>query len=55
MSNTVRPASESDLPAILQLTREKRALLARLDPVFWRPAANADDLHPAFITYLVGK
>ncbi len=53
MGNTVRAASEKDLPVILELTAENRALLARLEPFYWRPAENADELHAMYIRFLV--
>ena len=52
-TGSVRAASEKDLPAILQLTAENRALLARLEPGFWRPAADADESHSKYIQYLL--
>ncbi len=52
-AGSVRAASEKDLPAILQLTAENRALLARLEPGFWRPAADADESHSKYIQYLL--
>jgi hypothetical protein len=51
--SSVRAASERDLPAILQLTAENRALLARLEPGYWRPSANADESHSKYIQYTV--
>ena len=44
---------ESDLPAILHLTRENRALLARLEPGFWRKSADADELHQKFVEFQI--
>ena len=41
------------MPAILQLTAENRALLARLEPGYWRPSANADEFHSKYLQYLV--
>ena len=52
-NTTVRPAAADDLPHILPLTVQNRALQARLDPAFWRPSANADALHAQFLEYLV--
>ena len=52
---TTRTPTSADLPAILALTRANRALLATLEPWFWRPSANADELHRAFITYQVAN
>ncbi len=54
-SQTVRMASEKDLPAILELTTGNRALLARLEPRFWNPSAKADELHAMFIQFLLTK
>jgi len=48
-----RPSTEDDLPAILELTRSNRSLLAELEPDFWTKSANADELHQAFVTFQV--
>ena len=39
----------------MELTRSNRALLAELEPDFWRKSANADELHQAFITLQVAN
>ena len=49
----IRIPTESDLPAILELTRSNRTLLAELEPDFWRESANADELHRAFVTFQI--
>ncbi len=51
--SSVRAALERDMPAILQLTAENRALRARLEPGYWRPSANADEFHSKYTRYLV--
>ncbi|HIG41556.1 MAG: hypothetical protein ABGY96_28960 [bacterium] len=51
----IRPATEKDLPAIIQLTRENRHLLERLEPTFWRASVNADDAHAAFMAFVVSS
>ena len=51
--SSVRAALEEDLPAILQLTAENRALLARLEPGYWQASANADEFHSKYIQYVV--
>ena len=48
---TTRTPTPADLPAIVDLTRANRSLLAELEPTFWRKSANADELHRAFITF----
>jgi hypothetical protein len=50
-----RPPTASDLPAILELTRENRTLLAKLEPDFWGKSANADELHEQFVTYQISN
>ena len=52
---TTRIPTASDLPAILELTRENRTLLAELEPDFWRKSANADESHRAFVTYQISN
>jgi hypothetical protein len=53
MQTTIRGAVEEDLPAIVRLTKENRALLARLEPVYWRPSPNADESHARFMRHVV--
>ena len=48
-----RTPTESDLPAILELTRKNRTLLAELEPDFWRKSANADESHREFVTFQI--
>lgn len=55
MPTTTRTPTERDLPAILELTRANRSLLAELEPDFWRKSANADALHAAFVTYQIAN
>ncbi len=50
-----REPTLDDLPEILQLTRDKRTMLAELEPHFWRKSENADDLHDAFVTFQVNS
>ena len=50
---TTRTPTASDLPAVLELTRENRTLLAELEPDFWKKSANADESHRAFVTYQI--
>lgn len=49
-TNIIRTPTTDDLPAILSLTRANRALLAALEPVFWRPSSKADAFHREFVT-----
>lgn len=55
MSRVTRVPTHADLPAILDLTRENRALLATLEPDYWRKSTNADALHQAFVTFQVAN
>ncbi len=52
---TTRMPNASDLPAILELARKNRTLLAELEPDFWRKSANADESHRAFVTYQIAN
>jgi hypothetical protein len=52
---TTRTATPADLPAIVDLTRSNRSLLAALEPDFWRKSANADVMHQAFLTYQIAN
>lgn len=44
----IRPATEDDLPAILELAAAKRAEYATYSPVFWRVADNAVEQQAPF-------
>ena len=52
---TTRAAIQTDLSAILELTRANRTLLARLEPSFWHKSPNADEIHREFITFQVAN
>ena len=45
----VRTPTPDDLEAVLELTRNNRALLAALEPRYWRPSDNADESHAGFV------
>ena len=49
----IRDAIEADLPEIVALTRRRRRELALFAPVYWRPRERADDMHAAFLGFLV--
>lgn len=49
----IRPAEDGDLEAIIVMTRCARQQLAHASPVFFRPAANADERHAKFLLYMV--
>ncbi len=56
MSNellTVRPATHDDLDVIVALTKAMRRQLARWAPVYFNPTAEADQLHPVFLEFMV--
>lgn len=49
----VRAATPDDVDALAALSRASRARLAGWAPDWWRPAANADELHPLWLQHLV--
>jgi hypothetical protein len=49
----VRQATPDDLEAIVALTAAARRRLAGWAPVWWRPAARADELHPMWLAHLM--
>jgi hypothetical protein len=49
----VRPASQADLPAILDLAEAKREEYQRYQPTFWRKAGASRAKHEAFLTGLL--
>src|SRR3546814_6522515 len=52
---TTRVATAGDLEALVALTRAGRQRLASWSPVYWRPAAGADELHRAWLAHLIGS
>jgi hypothetical protein len=48
-----REATGADVDAIAALTAASRRRLAEWSPVWWRPAAAADDLHRLWLQHLV--
>jgi len=52
---TIRTPTQADLPAVIELTRLNRTLLAELEPHFWRKSANADEMHRLFVTFQLGN
>lgn len=51
----VRPADAEDLPRITALTRQKRRALAEWAPVYFNRREGADEIHAAFLRFLVGS
>jgi len=52
-SQTVRRATPSDLPRIVELSRRKRHDYARYQPIFWRPAKDAEQKQLDFFGWLL--
>ncbi|MEY4668710.1 MAG: hypothetical protein RL518_1409 [Pseudomonadota bacterium] len=52
-SATVRLARSHDLPSMVKLSRQKRHDYARYQPVFWRPAEDADQKQIGFFGWLL--
>ncbi len=50
---TIRPAMREDLESIVSLTRATRRQLAQWAPVYFNPTAEADELHAAFLEFMV--
>lgn len=53
MGFTIRVASTDDLDGITRLTTANRDRLATWSPRWWRPSANADQIHPSWLKHLV--
>lgn len=52
-SATVRLATSSDLPSMVELSRQKRHDYARYQPIFWRPAEDGDQKQLGFFGWLL--
>jgi GNAT superfamily N-acetyltransferase len=55
VTDTVRPAVAADVDAITAMASDRRSRYAQYQPVFWRPAADAEKLHRPYLAKLVGK
>jgi len=51
----VRRAVAGDVDAITALASLRRSRYAQYQPVFWRPAANAEDVHRPYLAELVSN
>ncbi len=51
----IRDATSADVAAISGLASERRRVYEQYEPRFWRIAKNADEMHPAWIAWLVGE
>jgi GNAT superfamily N-acetyltransferase len=49
----VRPAVAADVDAMTAMASDRRSRYARYQPVFWRPAANAEQAHRPYLAKLV--
>jgi hypothetical protein len=52
---SVRALTAADLDWVVARVAERRAALAPYAPVFWRPAAHAEQAHRRFLGYLLTK
>ena len=52
-STKVRRATEKDLPRMVELSGKRRHRYARYQPVFWRPAEDADEKQIGFLGWLL--
>lgn len=55
MSDTIRKASIADVPAMVDLSEQKRIEYESYQPVFWRKAANSREKHLPWIERLVTR
>lgn len=53
MTEHVRPAVAADVDAMTVMATDRRSRYARYQPVFWRPAANAAQVHRPYLAQLV--
>jgi hypothetical protein len=51
----IRPAVQADVGAIAALVAIRREQYASYQPLFWRPAADAQDKHRPYLTRLVAS
>ena len=53
VTERVRPAVATDVDAMTEMASARRKQYAEYQPVFWRPAANAEQLHRPYLARLV--
>jgi hypothetical protein len=55
VSDQIRPAVGADVDAMITLAAMRREQYARYQPMFWRPAADAEEKQRPYLTKLVGS
>jgi hypothetical protein len=55
MSEQIRAAAPADVAAMTTLASIRREQYARYQPLFWRPAAGAQDEHRPYLARLVAS
>jgi len=55
VSEQIRAAAQADVAAIAALASNRREQYARYQPLFWRPAAGAEDKHRPYLSKLVAS
>ncbi|HEU0239325.1 MAG TPA: hypothetical protein VFR11_08625 [Micromonosporaceae bacterium] len=55
MSEQIRTAAPADIASITTLATKRREQYARYQPVFWRPAADAQDKHHPHLASLIAN
>jgi hypothetical protein len=55
VSELIRAAAQADVAAMAALATIRRELYTRYQPLFWRPAANAQDKHRRHLAGLVAN
>jgi hypothetical protein len=53
VAERVRPALTTDVDAMTQMAAARRRQYAEYQPVFWRPAAHAEQLHRPYLAKLI--
>ena len=53
VTEAIRPARAADVYAITAMASERRNQYGRYQPIFWRPAANAEEVHRPHLAQLV--
>lgn len=55
MDYTIRNAQVSDVPALVELSEQKRTQYQQYQPVFWRKAEDSRQKQQAYFTHLLSK
>jgi GNAT superfamily N-acetyltransferase len=55
VTECIRPAVAADLDAMTAMAADRRSRYAKYQPVFWRPASDAEQVHRPYLAELIAE